>query len=112
MTAARQYPAMPPDPQELAAEIADTRAALGETVSALAAKADVKARLSDRMSGIKARTTEVRRNAVAEVAGAAEDFGSMARNAAHSARRNPLPLLATAAGAAVVIFLVARGRKR
>jgi hypothetical protein len=34
----------PTEPQELRAEIARTRAELGETVSALAAKADVKAR--------------------------------------------------------------------
>jgi len=42
-----------PDPEALRAEIAQTRADLGETVQALAAKADVKARAKDQVEETK-----------------------------------------------------------
>lgn len=42
--------AAPPDPEALRQEIARTRAGLGETVEALAAKADVKARAQEAVS--------------------------------------------------------------
>ncbi|GAA3246230.1 DUF3618 domain-containing protein [Dactylosporangium siamense] len=43
------------DPQQLRAEIARTRVALGETVEALAAKVDVKARAKDAAAGLAHR---------------------------------------------------------
>jgi hypothetical protein len=46
---------MPTDPKELRAQIERTRAELGETVAALAAKADLRARARDRVGGITAR---------------------------------------------------------
>ena len=46
---------------EIAAEIAATRAALGDTVAALAAKADVKARLADKVSETSADIANVHR---------------------------------------------------
>ncbi|WP_433088988.1 DUF3618 domain-containing protein [Dactylosporangium sp. CA-052675] len=61
-----------PDAQELRAEIARTRAALGETVEALAAKADVKARVS---AHLKQKANDVRgraRDRVRALAGQAQ----------------------------------------
>jgi Protein of unknown function (DUF3618) len=53
------------DPQQLAAEIERTRERLGETVDALAAKADVKARAqqrADRLTGqLKSKANEAKR---------------------------------------------------
>lgn len=75
------------DTEALRAEIRQTRADLGETVQALAAKADVKAR--------------VRRSASQSV---------------ERARANPVPLAMVAAGAAaaltaIVLLMVTRGRR-
>lgn len=88
-------------PDELANEIVETRQDLRETVAALADKADVKARVA-----------ETGRNLAAEAKGTAEELAELAGRAAERVRRNPLPLLAVAAGAAVVILLVWRGRHR
>lgn len=112
MISAYRYPDTPIGPEALAAKIEDTRAALGETMSALAAKADVKARVSSRVTRARDRTTEVGKNAAAEVAGAADEVGAMLSRAARSAARNPLPVLGAAAGAALVVVLIARGKRR
>jgi Protein of unknown function (DUF3618) len=54
------------DPQALRAQIEQTRAELGDTVEALAARADVRARVRERLAAISART----RRTAAEAAGA------------------------------------------
>ena len=54
-TADTAAPALPDDPQQLAEEIERTREQLGETVEALAAKADVKARAQDKASQLTGR---------------------------------------------------------
>lgn len=95
MTTEEKPAAQPPSPQprlsieELRAEIQQTRAELGETVQALAAKADVKARALDQVEHARARA----RAAVAT---------------------SPVPLALVVAGVAAVvgIILVVRGRKR
>jgi hypothetical protein len=76
-----------PSTDELAEEIARTREALGETVGALAAKADVKARVSD----------------------FAADAGERARV---SAREHRTQLMAVGAGALVVFALIMAWRQR
>ncbi|HEY2947147.1 MAG TPA: DUF3618 domain-containing protein [Micromonosporaceae bacterium] len=79
------------DPAALRAEIERTRAELGETVQALAAKADVPAR--------------VRRSA----AHRAEAM----RDSVRQARRSPAPWFALGAAAAVIaVVLILRGRRR
>jgi hypothetical protein len=50
---------IPTDPSVLRAEIAQTRAELGDTVEALAAKIDVKARMEDAARDAKQRVREV-----------------------------------------------------
>ena len=73
--------------QELRAEIAQTRAELGETVEALAARTDVKARTA----ALKVKAADAVRSA--------------------AARRSMAPAAAVAALATGVV-LVVRGRKR
>lgn len=107
-----------PDVQALREEIRQTRAELGETVQALAAKADVKARTRESVEHAKQRVREGALHAGARVRGTAAQAGEVARNSANDvgtrARRNPTPWAAVAlAGAAVVIvLLVVRGRRR
>lgn len=83
-------------------EIRQTRADLGATVQALAAKADVKARVRRSATGTAHR--------VRESAGQTAD---RVRYMMAHPRTHPVPWIAVAAGAAVlVVMLVARGRRR
>jgi ElaB/YqjD/DUF883 family membrane-anchored ribosome-binding protein len=89
-------------------EIAHTRAELGETVQALAAKADVKARLHDTADEAKARVREGLQSAAA--AAAPEKAQELAVRTGRAVRRNPVPF-AVAAGAAVLVVLFVRWRR-
>jgi uncharacterized protein DUF3618 len=83
-----------PSIDELRADIRQTRADLGETVQALAAKADVKARAMDQVGLVRDRArTQVDR--VRQSAG-------------------PVPVVLVLAGLAAVagVILLVRGRKR
>jgi hypothetical protein len=93
--------------EALRAEIKQTRAELGETVQALAAKADVKARVKESAAHTAAQVKESAGHAVVRARNSLTDAGE-------SARRRPVPWLA-AAGAvavAVVAFVIIRGRRR
>ncbi|WP_051808952.1 DUF3618 domain-containing protein [Actinoplanes subtropicus] len=82
-------PAPKPTIEELRAEIKQTRADLGETVQALAAKADVKARAREQVEVARERALEtVRTNQV------------------------PIAMVVAAAVAVAGIILVLRGRRR
>lgn len=85
-----------PTIEELRAEIKQTRADLGETVQALAAKADVKARAREQV--------EQARQRVLDAAGQAQE----------RVRSNGIPIALVLAGvaAAVGVILVVRGRRR
>ena len=82
-------PAPKPTVEELRAEIRQTRAELGETVQALAAKADVKARAKEQVEIARGRAIE-------------------------TVRTNQVPIAIVVAGAMAVvgIILVLRGRRR
>jgi ElaB/YqjD/DUF883 family membrane-anchored ribosome-binding protein len=125
-----------PDVEALRAEIKQTRAELGETVQALAAKADVKARAKEQVEQTKqkvkaqaAEATEKVRDAalaaserVRHAAGqagsgartAAAEAGDTAHDTAEQVRRNPIPVVAVLAGVVAVIgvILIVRGRRR
>ena len=94
----------PTDVEALRAEIAHTRADLGETVQALAAKADVKSRLQESAEEAKARVREQLHTAAVELKEAASDpqkAQALAQRARDAARRNPKPLIvAVKAGSA------------
>jgi ABC-type transporter Mla subunit MlaD len=123
-----------PDADALRAEIKQTRAELGETVQALAAKADVKARAKDQVEQtkqkVKAQATEAVHNArdaavaaTDKVRAAAGQAGDRARTAVDDpkvqdakaqVRRNQVPIAAVFAGVAALvgIILIVRGRRR
>jgi hypothetical protein len=121
-----------PDVAALRAEIKQTRSDLGETVQALAAKADVKARAKDQVEQTKQKvkaqaveaTEKVRdaaflasdrmRQAAASARGTANGAGVKAQDATEQVRRNPIPLAAVLAGvvAVVGVILIVRGRRR
>lgn len=75
-------------PEEIQREIEATRAELGDTVEALADKADVKGRAKERIDELKARAPDG------------------AQQAGEKARQNPLPL--AVGGALVAGFLIGR----
>jgi dsDNA-specific endonuclease/ATPase MutS2 len=98
----------PPNVEELREEIAQTRTELGETVEALAAKVDVKARLHETAEDAKARVRE-RVNEVVDRAEAVlpEPAQEVAERTVRAVRRNWRPLLAVT-GAAMVALIVVR----
>ncbi len=118
-----------PEVEALRGEIRQTRAELGETVQALAAKADVKARAKEQVEQTKQRVREqatqaterVREQAVqatglvrGQAKQAAQKAVASAEDASQRARKNPTPWVSAAvAGVAiVVVLLVIRGRRR
>jgi ElaB/YqjD/DUF883 family membrane-anchored ribosome-binding protein len=107
-----------PDVQMLREEIQQTRHDLGETVQALAAKADVKARARESVEHAKARVRDSVGHATERVRGtvthAAHQAADVSHDAGVKARRNPVPVgVVLAAGAALIItLLILRGRRR
>ncbi|MET8358340.1 DUF3618 domain-containing protein [Micromonospora sp. NPDC005171] len=117
------------DTEALREEIRRTRVELGETMEALAAKADVKARLKESAEQAKGRMREQAAQTVARVRGKAARGAGIARAQAYEkgelvraqaydkgelVRRNPVPWAAIAAGAVatVVVLMIVRGRRR
>jgi hypothetical protein len=85
----------PTEPQALRAEIAQTRADLGETVSALAAKADV-----------KARAQQLRGDLTGRVKDTAGELGHRLGS------RSNWPVLGAAAALALLLIGLATRRRR
>ena len=120
----RPADAPPDNVQELTEEIERTRTQLGETVGALAAKADVKARAQEKAADarqkvlavggqVKDQVTSGTAKAAATVwARTPEQVQRAAQHAADSARRRRAPLAAAAAGTLLVGWLIARRRRR
>jgi hypothetical protein len=106
----------PVDPEVLREEIRRTRAELGETVQALAAKADVKARAKESVWQARERVRERAAHAVDVVRGQAGNPPGPVRTTASDVgglvNRNSVPLVALlgAAAAVVVVLIVIRGR--
>jgi hypothetical protein len=96
-------PEISDDPDELREQISHTRTELGETVEALAAKADVKAQVKEKVTSAREQVAET----VSEV------DADQARRALASVpvrvRRRPLPAVLAAAG--VVLVWVTRRRR-
>jgi hypothetical protein len=112
----------PTDPQELRAEIEQTRAELSETVQELAAKTNVKLRakqaLGDaagrgrrKLSGVTDQAGQAA-NAVARRASTAKQ--QLADSDLPAPMRRPLPLaaIAAAAAAAIIVVVVMARRRR
>jgi sRNA-binding protein len=121
-----------PDVDALRTEIAQTRADLGETVQALAAKADVKARAKEQVEQTRQKVRAQAAEATQKARGAALTASERMRTAAVQARgsaaqatdqvpavreqvrRSPVPLTVVLAGMAALVgvILVVRGRRR
>lgn len=102
------------DPALIRQQIETTRAELGDTVAALAVKADVRRQAHDRVEALKQRARD-RRQALTSRAneaspGATEAVTHASHAAAERARAHPLPLLAL--GAVAAGFLLGRLTKR
>ena len=91
--------ATPDDQQELEKEIEQTREQLGQTVEALAAKVDVKARAQQELGQLTAR-----------LKGKANQAKQQAGQAGQQIRKRPVPAAATAGviGALVLFFALIR----
>jgi hypothetical protein len=94
-------------PEEIRAEIADTREEVGETVEALAAKTDVKAQARERIDTVKgnvrAKADEAKAKVQAATPASAQQGG---QQVATKVRENPAPLVV--GGAVLVAFLLGR----
>jgi hypothetical protein len=90
------------DSAAVRAQIAETRQALGDTVEALAAKTDVKGRVTAKFDERKAQLHEQGERIVAQAQGAADN-----------ARQRPLPIAVVAALLAIlaILLLVRRTRR-
>lgn len=99
------------DTEALREEIRRTRVELGETMEALAAKADVKKRLKSSADQARER---VRDQAAMTVARVRAQTGLGRDVSKDGARSGPAPFVALAAGAllAAVILAVVQGRRR
>jgi hypothetical protein len=94
----------PTEPEALRAEIARTRVELGETVSALAAKVDVKARAQEYRGQLAARVRQT-----------AGDVRGRAGQLAHRAGRGPdarVPILGAVAALTLILIGLATRRRR
>ena len=99
------------DPEQLREEIEETRRELGDTVEALAAKADVKARMKDKVEATKESAAQKKDDLLGKARATSPDSVSAgASQATQKAKENPVPVAAI--GAFVGGFLIGRLTKR
>jgi Protein of unknown function (DUF3618) len=100
-------PSRPPadDPDAIRADIETTRAELGDSVEALAAKADVKARAQETVTAAKDRAKDTAQVATERAKDTAQQVGE-------KVRRRPAPVAAVVAGLAAAASAVALIRRR
>jgi hypothetical protein len=99
------------DPAEISEQIEATRDELGDTVAALAAKADVKAQAKQKVDAVKARVASRKDDLVGRASEASPDRAITATSrASQKARENPVT--AAAAGAFVFGFLAGWAMRR
>jgi ElaB/YqjD/DUF883 family membrane-anchored ribosome-binding protein len=95
------------NPEEIQREIEQTREELGETVEALATKADVKGQAKRKLQDTKASVAEKKDQLLTKAKDVSpEGVSSAASETVQAARRNPLP--PAAVGAFAVGFLAGR----
>jgi ElaB/YqjD/DUF883 family membrane-anchored ribosome-binding protein len=104
----------PTSAEEIRAEIERTRDELGDTVEALAAKTDVKARAHDRVAAVKEGVAEKKGEFVAKARQVTPDSATAGvQHAGSTIRERPLPFATVAALAAglAVGWLLGRHRR-
>jgi ElaB/YqjD/DUF883 family membrane-anchored ribosome-binding protein len=98
-------------PEQIEADIERTRRELGDTVAAVAEKADVKAQAKQKVDEAKARLTDKKDDVLHRSREAAPDSaGDGAEKVARVASENRRPLII--AGAVLVAFLLGRAAGR
>lgn len=108
-------PEVPDDPEEIREQISQTRAELGETVEALAAKADVKAQVKEKVATAKEQAQE---KAAAAKARISEKVGEVDPDEARKklasvperVKSRPLPAV-LAAGGLFLTWMIRRRRR-
>jgi hypothetical protein len=99
------------DPQQIQRDIEQSREQLGDTVEALAHKADVKRQAKRKVEDIKAAAAAKKDELLGRAREVSPDStATVATQASQKARENPLPL--AAAGTFVAGFLLGRLTKR
>ncbi len=99
------------DPEQTQRDIERTREELGDTVEALARKADVKTQARHKIEETKATVAEKKEQLFGKAREASPESAATATTqAAQKARQNPLPV--AAAGAFLAGFLAGRITKR
>ena len=99
------------DPEQLREEIEETRRELGDTVEALAAKADVKSRAREKVESTKESVAQKKDELLGKAREASPDSVSAgAAQVTQKAKENPMPVAAI--GAFVAGFLLGRITKR
>jgi ElaB/YqjD/DUF883 family membrane-anchored ribosome-binding protein len=106
-----RQPAEQGDQEQLRDEIEKTREDLGDTADALSQKADVKARVSEKVEDRKTAWRERQEDVKAKVSGARERVSGAtpdeakraASQVAHTAEQRPFPAIAVALGVGVVV---------
>jgi len=99
------------DPEQIREEIENTRRELGDTVEALAAKADVKGRMRDKVESTKESAAQKKDDLLGKAREASPDSVTAgASQATQKAKQNPLPVAAL--GAFVGGFVLGRLTKR
>jgi ElaB/YqjD/DUF883 family membrane-anchored ribosome-binding protein len=93
------------DPEQIRAEIEETRRELGDTVAALSAKTDVKAQARARITDTKAAIGDKRDEVVGKAREISPDSAlAAASTGTQKARQNPMPLAVTGAFAAGLLI--------
>jgi chromosome segregation ATPase len=95
-------------PEQIEAEIEQTREDLGDTVAALSEKADVKARVKDKVEERKQAVVDKKDEVLGKAQGARDDLASKAQDASPSSI-DPAKVVATAKETAVKPPVVAAG---
>jgi hypothetical protein len=99
------------EPHEIREDIESTRREMGDTVEALAKKADVKAQTQRKVAEVKQSVDAKRQEVLGKAHSASPDSaGSAASVVAQKARENPVPL--GIAGAFFAGLIVGRALKR
>jgi ElaB/YqjD/DUF883 family membrane-anchored ribosome-binding protein len=98
------------NPEQIQREIDQTREQLGDTVEALAHKADVKAQAKQKLEDTKVTVSHKREQLLGKARDSTPDsVGSAAAQASQKAQENPVPLAAL--GGLAVGFLLGRLRR-
>ena len=100
-------------PEQLRAEIELTRTQLGDTVEALAARTDVKARAKERFAALRSDATQRKNQLVSRTREATPDSAeTKGKQLTTTVKRNPVGFAAAGALAAGLLIGVLVGRRK